>query len=268
MTGTATRRPLSMHPRIGRRRAQVARDRGRRRLRAAVAGCVVFGIGAGALLLLHSPFLSARHVTVEGADHTALSLVVRTAGLQGHPPLIDVSSGAASRRLEALPWVGRAVVRRRWPDSVTVEITERQPVAVTAAEAPATWALIDATGRVLQWQATRPAGLPLLVSPVRAGPAGSRIGPAAVPGLAVVQAAQSALDEAVVQVTVGTSGMVTMLLPGSVEAVMGQSDALGPKMAALRSVLAGAPPAGPETIDVTVPGEPTVGPPEAPPSTA
>lgn len=226
----------------------------------AMAACALAVVGTGTMAMLHSPLFSARHVAVEGAQHTPVSVVLRTAGLLGQPPLVDVSSGTATRRLDTLPWVARAVVRRRWPDSVVVELSERRPVAVTTADAPGTWALVDATGRVLQWEATSAEGLPLLVSPARAGPAGSQLASSGAPGLAVLQAARAALGQTVVEVTVTKSGVVTMLLPGGVHVVMGTSDALGPKLAALRTVLAGAPASGPETIDVTVPGEPTVGP--------
>jgi cell division protein FtsQ len=221
--------------------------------------------GAGAVAVLHSPLFSARHVTVRGARHTAVSLVLRTAGLTGSPPLIDLEPGRAAQRLETLPWVGRAEVVRQWPDSVTVEISERQPVAQTSSEDAGTWALVDETGRVLQWQAQQSPGLPVLAAPVRAGPAGTELGPAAAPGLEVAQAAQGALGEPVLQVTV-EGETVTLRLPGDVEAIVGNADELGAKMAALRSVLAGVAPKGPEVVDVTVPGEPTVGTPPSPSS--
>jgi hypothetical protein len=62
-------------------------------------------------------------------------------------------------------------------------------------------------------------------------------------------------------VTVEPSGTVRLDLGGGVQVLVGRARSLGPKLASLRSVLAGAPPPGPEVIDVTVPGEPTVAPP-------
>ncbi len=256
---SASRRP-TMHPRMGQRRAEVARARSRRRLWVAGGALSLAAAGAGVLALLHSPLFSARQVTVRGARHTAVALVLRTAGLTGHPPLIDLSPEVVARRLRALPWVARADLVRHWPDSVTVEISERRPVAQAATSKAGTWALVDDSGRVLQWQGQEAPALPVLVSTVRAGPAGSQLGRPAVPGLAVAQAARGSLGEPVLQVTVGAEGAVTLWLPGHVEAIVGNVDALGTKMAALRSVLVGVPPRGPEVIDVTVPGEPTIGP--------
>jgi cell division protein FtsQ len=258
-TGLAQRLP--MDPRIGRRRAEVARARGRRRRRLLVAlgATVVLGVAALAVAY-YTPVLSARHVRVVGAVHTPVSAVVRGAGLAGHPPLLAINGSAAAARLARLPWVARATVTRHWPDTVVVRVVERTPVALAPTGAPGRpWALVDGTGRVLEWVST-PWDLPRLSSSARAGRPGSDLPPAARPAV-VVASSLGALASSVRTVSVSTGGAVTLGLSDGVVAVLGSDDVLGPKLAALRSVLVGAPPTGPETIDVTVPGDPTVGPP-------
>ncbi|MDE3087241.1 MAG: FtsQ-type POTRA domain-containing protein [Acidobacteriota bacterium] len=253
----AVRRPPAMDPRIRRRRVAVTRARGRRRLRALLSVAAVVSLGAGALAVLHSPLLSARHLSVVGSGHTPAATVERRAGLAGHPPLVDLDTTTAALRVQALPWVARASVVRRWPDSVVVRVVERVPVAVVASRRGGK-VLVDAGGRVLG-----PAGastaLPTLTGAGVAGPAGSTMGRRALAGLAVASVAGRAMGGQVR--AVGVQGAdVTLDLGGGVRALLGPPRQLDAKLTSLRSVLVGAPPKGPQTIDVTVPAEPTVGP--------
>ena len=167
-----------MEPAIRNRRIAVTRERGRHRLRVAVAGLCVAAVVVAGYLVLHSGVFSARHVTVSGAFHTPLSTIVTTAGLVTDPPLIDVDPGQASARLEKLPWVNTASVERRWPDSVIVKVSER--VAVSALARPSGGvAVLDASGRVLADETAVPAGVIPLVLSVDPPPPGSALGPAA-----------------------------------------------------------------------------------------
>lgn len=256
MTATAPPRPR-MHPRIGRRRAEVTRARGRRRLRAVVVATVVVGLAVGVLVVLHSPLFSARHVTVVGATHTGRAAVVRAAGLRGEPPLVDVAPPAAAARVEALPWVDTARVSRLWPDRVVVVVTERVPLVTVSAHGASF--LVDASGRVLA-RASGPSALPVLASPSRTGRPGSFLAASARPGLLVAEASRRLLAGRVQGVRVAANGDVTLDLGKGVGATLGGAGSVDAKLAALASVLAAAPPTGPETIDVSVPGEPTVAP--------
>ena len=245
-------------PRIRRRRVAVTRARGRRRLRA-LLGVVAAGmLGTGALAVLHSSLLSARHLSVVGSRHTPAAVVERRAGLGGHPPLVDVHPAEAARRVEALPWVASATVVRRWPDSVVVRVVERAPVAVVAAGHGGGVVLVDDSGRVLG-----PGGpsvtLPAITGAGVAGAPGSTLPRRAQPALAVASAVSRAMPGQVRAVGV-QGGTVSVDLAGGVHVLLGPPQQLEAKLASLRSVLAGAPPSGPETIDVTVPAEPTVGP--------
>lgn len=253
---TGTRPPID--PRIRARRTAVTRARGRRRLSGLVVGLVVLVVVAGTLALLHSPLFSARHVTVRGEAHTPRAAVVAAAGLRDHPPLVDVSPGAAARRIEALPWVATATVTRRWPDAVAVRITERRAVAVVAG--PAGVALVDATGRVLAVQPDAPAALPALDGVGRPAAPGRQLGPAAGPALSVAARLPVALRGPVRSVTVAAGGEVTLGLTGGLTATLGSTEDLTAKFESLAAVLAGAQPKGPAVIDVSVPSEPLVGP--------
>jgi len=257
-TTTATR--PRMDPRIGRRRAAVTRARGRKRLRLVVTGVVVVALGVAALVVLHSSLLSARHVQVQGTDHTTTAAVLRAAGLDGAPPLVDVDSTAAAARIARLPWVASATVTRHWPDTVVVQVRERTAVAVVARGASGGFALVDGTGRVLEWVASAPAGVVTVVTTGHAGAPGSTLDGRAAGGLAVAAACEEALPGRVHQVTVAGDGSVTIDLGGGVSAELGPATDVGAKLAALASVLSAAAPTGPSVIDVRVPAEPTVAP--------
>jgi cell division protein FtsQ len=249
-------------PRIRQRRVAVTRQQGRRRLRLLVAAVAVLLAGAVVLAVLHSPLLAARHISVTGDVQTPASQIIRVASLAGHPPLVDISPGGAEARLETLPWVDRAQVSVHWPDSVTVSVTERQPIAALAR--PTGVALIDATGRVLAWTAAPPPGLLVLTAPVTPGGPGTRLAAPAGPALEVASSLAPVLRGRVRQITVDGGGQLTLDLGGGLLAVLGPAADLPAKYEALASVLAGADPTGPAVIDVRVPAEPTVAPPAAP----
>jgi len=248
-----------VHPRLWQRRVAVLRDQGRRRLRWVVGGVALLVALCVVLLVLHTPLLAVRHTSVGGAVHSGDGAVLRAAGLLGHPPLVDVDPGAAARGVERLPWVKHAVVLRQWPDAVRITVTERVALG-SVARGGGGWAEVDASGHVLAWDATVPAGL-VLVVPVSPGRPGTVLAPAARPALVVGAALPATLDGRVHQVAVGAGGSVTLDLGGGVTALLGGTDGLRAKLTALASVLAGAAPRGPAVIDVTVPDQPTVGPP-------
>jgi cell division protein FtsQ len=255
----ASEPPSAVHPRVWQRRVAVLREHAHRRLRWIVAGVVVLVAVCVALLALHTPLLALRHATVQGAQHTGSQAVLQAAGLLTDPPLIDVDPKSVATHVEALPWVAHAVVVRHWPDSVTIIVTERVPLGALARPGGGV-ALVDASGRVLAWQESAPPGL-VLVAPVTPGPPGTVLARAALPALQVAAALPSSLAARVVQVRADARGMVTVELRGGLSAVLGSTGALDAKLSSLASVLAGAHVSAPDVINVTIPDEPTVGPP-------
>jgi cell division protein FtsQ len=252
-----------VHPRLWQRRVAVLRDQGHRRLRWVVAGVAVLVAVCVAVVVLHTPLLALRHATVVGAHQTGAPAVLAAAGLDGHPPLIDVDPRSTAAHVEALPWVAQATVVRHWPDSVTITVKERVPLG--AAPLPRGGvAVVDAAGRVLAWQAGA-SGL-VLRTPAVPGHPGTVLAPSARPALEVADELPTTLAGRARQVTVDGRGAVTVDLGGRVTAELGSAQNVRAKLSALATVLAGAPVSGPAVIDVTVPAEPTVGPPPASPA--
>jgi cell division protein FtsQ len=258
---SATRRPR-IDPRMHQRFVAVRRQRGRRRMRLAIAAMVLIVALGGALVVLHSSLLSARHLSVHGATHTPSAEILAVSGLARHPPLVDVDAGRISARLEQLPWVAEARVATHWPDSVTIVVRERTPVAIIAAGGA--FVLVDSTGRVLAYDRRPPVHTVALSLQgpglARPGPPGTWLGASAQPALQVASELPPSLVGQVVGVDLGSSGALSLQLRDGTVALLGSQSELGEKFTALASVLAAAPLAAGDQIDLTVPGEPTVSP--------
>lgn len=135
-------------PRLRVRRAEVAHARAvrRRRLVLLVAAAITV-VAASIGLVYRSPLLDVDHVAVHGTHLADPAEVRRAAAVSSDQPLASVDLGAARRNVEAVPWVDAVHLRRSWPGTLVVEVTERVPVAVVGQGA--SLALVDRTGRVL-----------------------------------------------------------------------------------------------------------------------
>ena len=137
-----------IEPRIRQRRIGVKRSENRRRLWWLALGGVVSVIVIAALALLGSSLFAVDQVTVTGnvyTDQTALDVVIDD--LAGTPVLL-VDIGDVEAQVEDIPWVEDARVRTSFPDSASIEIRERTPVAaMMGADGQAR--VIDVDGRVL-----------------------------------------------------------------------------------------------------------------------
>ena len=250
----------AIDPRIRARRRAVTRrsSLGRRVTLVAIVALVV--LGGLAWPLTHSRLLSANALTVYGAGNTGDVAVLAAAGLATHPPMVDVNTASAARRVEALPWVAHAQVALDWPDGVVVTVSERSPVAVTPDGTG--WAELDASGRVLASVATPPVALPHLVSVRRPGAPGTTLAGAR-PSLAVAAALPVAFKSLVTAVSASPGGAVDIALSNGIGVVFGTATDLPAKFEDVASLLAGAGLASGSVIDVSVPATPLVTPPKA-----
>ncbi len=108
------------------------------------AGWVVFA----------SSWLSAQTVTVSG-EHTLTDAEVEAAAdVDLGTPLVRLDLDALQRRVSALPAVAAVSVHRSWPQTVTITVTERQPVA--AVQRDGGWAVVDKEGVPFRQTAQQP----------------------------------------------------------------------------------------------------------------
>ena len=134
--------------RMRQRRIGVRKAANRRRLFWLAGVAVVVMLVIGVLALLGSGWFAVKDVTVLGqtyADPTAVDEVV--ADLEGTPVLL-VDTGELEDRLEAIAWVETARVSTDFPNSATIELREREPVA-TVQGSDLRFRILDREGRVL-----------------------------------------------------------------------------------------------------------------------
>lgn len=251
-------------PRFRQRRIDVKREAGRKRLRVLIAGTSVLVALAMALGAARSPLLAVRHVRVAGGTHVSPAAVVAAAGLGGHHPLLDVNAGATARRIEQLPWVATATVRREWPSTVRVIVSERIPVAAVGAPAQ----VVDASGRVLATDGVDVAVVDLHVPGLEVGPGLPVPAPARpgavldrffAPGLAVAAVMPAELALHVQGIVIVSPDDVRLRLDTGQQVILGAAADLGAKLTAVLT-LETHQKLAPGVLDVTVPSAPVLTP--------
>lgn len=73
--------------------------------------------------------LTVQEVTVSGRTRTAVGDLLHAVGLGRGDSLLAFDPNQARRRIQKLPWVESAVVRRTIPDTVHIDLVERRPYA-------------------------------------------------------------------------------------------------------------------------------------------
>ncbi len=250
---------VRIDPRIRERRTEVRRRERRRRLAVLVGTVSLTVLAGGAWGASRSPLLDVDRVEVAGAARTDVAEVVRASGVHRGRPLVDVDAGAAAARAEQLPWVLRATVRREWGGTVSIEVTEREPVA--AARAGEGWALVDADGRVLGPVPEPPAGLPAAVAGSPVGSPGSRLDSGWDAVLEVARAARAARPRLLERVTAiaeveGSGVELTLEAGGTVR--IGAPDQLNEKFTAIETVLGQVDTRDLTVLDVRIPRTPVL----------
>lgn len=262
-------------PRIRERRVAVTRAEGRRRLRILLTVVVVASAIGIAWLIVQSPFLAVKTINVKGASRESAADVEQAAGVKDGAALLFVNTGDVARRVEELPWVAEASVKRELPTSLTITVLERSPVAWVRRPVPAgspegtlgAIVLVDRSGRVLGDEAQPPVGLPELIGMSRVPDRGDRIEPSA-PARAIAQLPDALRAQTATLHRRGGQAVLELVkeLPGGAqpaagEVKLGNLEAIGAKGAAALAVLdqlfAGREDVG--YIDVRVPGAPATG---------
>jgi len=121
---------------------------------------------AGVWLIDRSAALGLRvaDIRVDGRATTDRATILAALGAGPGTPILAVDPVRAAQRLEALPWVGSAVIERRLPDTLYVRLIERTPLALWQHDGRLQ--LIDAAGAVIPvTRLDRFAKLPLVVGP-------------------------------------------------------------------------------------------------------
>lgn len=243
--------------RLRKRRVDVRRDAGRRRLQRLGAVGVILAVLLVAYGISRSPLLAVHTVRITGATNVSVAQVRKVTGITEGVAMTDVSPGDATRALEGLPWVSESRVRRDWPRDVHITIVERIPVAQV--DTGKSWLIVDEAGSVLE---ARPGPVSILptIAGLKAVDPGHTIAHASLLVPVVTRLPDTLRDE-VADVRLATAGNAELRLHSGAVVLIGGTDKLPAKFSAAATVLADVPAMGDGcTLDVVVPESPVVTP--------
>jgi cell division protein FtsQ len=175
--GPAPRRRPAADRRIAERRKAIIAARVRRRRRILGWALAAVALAAGVAWLIRTPLFGLSAVRVDGTRAVAEAEVLEASKVRIGEPYLGLDLAAIRDRVAALPRVAAVQVRRDYPSSLRIAVTERPPVA-SVSSGSVFW-LVAADGTVLAQRASRPADLPYVARvplPDRVG-AGTRLPP-------------------------------------------------------------------------------------------
>lgn len=137
--------------------AKTPMSRNRKPLMIAAATMLVLG---GIYAAGWSPVMGVSTVEVRGTETLTSEQLLAAAEIDKGTPLMQVDLRAAEARLSDLPQVSSVDVRRQWPRTVVVTITERAAVAMQ--RQGKAWELLDANGSPFAVAPDKPKDLPIV----------------------------------------------------------------------------------------------------------
>jgi cell division protein FtsQ len=233
------------------RRAFARRQWARRWLRwkLVVLALLLVALVAGTVwLLFFSRVLSVQAVEVAGESSLSATRVREVAAVTEGEPLALVDLAAVEARVQALAEVRDAEVTRHWPDTVTVEVDERTPVAVV--DIGGSLRGLDVEGVVFREFRSVPPGLPRVETPLDTGRDALR------EAAAVVSALPEGIAGRVDHVEVSTVDQISLVLRDGRRVVWGSAEQSEVKAEVLVALLRHRA----QRYDVSVPEYPTFGP--------
>lgn len=92
--------------------------------------------------------LKLGEVNLRGRVHTPLEVLAAAVGVERGDPILSLDLDAVRRKVESIGWVKQATVWRQLPDTLHIEIVEREPFARWQIDGRIY--LVDDAGRVLE----------------------------------------------------------------------------------------------------------------------
>jgi len=80
--------------------------------------------------MVDSPLLTLREVVIEGCRKISEREILSMTQLDRRPNILSVELDALRNKVETNPWIARAEIRRIFPDSISIKVTERRPAAI------------------------------------------------------------------------------------------------------------------------------------------
>jgi cell division septal protein FtsQ len=216
----------------------------------ALVGIAAVLMAASAVAATYTPLFAARHIQIRGFGDLTRAEVLSLARVHHRSNVFHLDTRAVQRRLEGDPRVLEAWVSTSLPDTVSIQIVSRTPVALLGAPQ----VLVGADGVVIG-PAEEGVDLPALMA-ASGGPVGTG---ALVTAAATAGALGPTLRRVVEAVVVAPDGAVRLKLAAGFIASFGDASELEGKAASLAALLAWVEEKDVTVIsaDLTVPGSPT-----------
>lgn len=228
----APARVVEPRPRRARRKRPRRKQLSRNAVLALVAVAVIVVVFGG-YGLTRSPLLDLDRVEVSGGSRTSAEAILAAAALEPRTAMTDLDLGAARDRIEELPWVENASLKRSWPGTVNIEVRERQPFAVLSTlDGPV---VIDRASRVLE-RGSGSGSLVTIAIPAGAVEVG-RNQPDMTSLLQVADAIRPELRSWVLEVRPDHRGRPELRLKDNIQVVLSDTSAIADKMLDLATVL-------------------------------
>jgi len=100
----------------------------------ATVGTWAVGVVIGGVAMARPDQMLVEHVAFEGAERAGAAELRHLIDLRNGTRMWEVEAEVLAARAEVHPWVARANVRVEWPDTVVVEVEEREAMAVLLAD--------------------------------------------------------------------------------------------------------------------------------------
>lgn len=230
--GRPDRRGRRTKPAAGNKVASTPRPSGRRTWPWVVALVTALAVLAGCVyVVFFSSMLAVSTVSITGTDDALTAKVRAVIDDPVGTPLARVNLDALAARVEGVPEVAAVEVARDWPDTVSISVTPRVPIAVTSANGQL-W-LLDAEGDPYLTVDSPPPGLVTVQLPTP-----GRNDPSTTAALSVVMALTPEFKSQVAVLSARTEFDVELTLIDRKKVIWGEPTDNAKKMQMLPALLA------------------------------
>ena len=215
---------------------------------------VVLAGGVGGYYMATWPAFRARHILVVGNHRVSTHAIAARAGIDRRVNVWLQNVAAAAARVATIPDIGQVTIRRGFPASLTIVVTERTPFAQIRAGQEI--AVVDRDLRVLQAAASTT--LPQLLVRVALPAAGQFIKDERVTRLRDDYESLAAAHVVVGALRYDRFGDLTAVTPRGVQLLLGDDEDLARKIALIGPILSQTAGRKIAAIDLRAPSTPVV----------
>jgi cell division protein FtsQ len=237
------------------RAAEVRKVRRQRRKSVVVVLLALSFAAAAGVGVIRSPLMAIDSVSVQGAEMVDEAAIVGAAAVPLGTPLLDLPIEATEQRVQALPEIRSATVKRNLNGRIDVIVTEREPTM--ALRSGAGFVLVDDDGRQVRTTDIPPDGFLPVIGLEATGVPGDPAPPGSTSVLRLMDEITPPVRAAVSEVIVAGDQLALRLSAGG-RAVLGDDNELAAKVVSLETLLLSVDLRCVHEIDLTVPSAPAL----------